>query len=140
MGVLFRRFWVPICTADRLPQPGGAPLVERLLGESFVVFRSKDGNVGVLDELCIHRNASLALGRVEDCGIRCIYHGWKFGTDGALLDIMNHPADRRPRGSRRRPTRSSRRAAWSGPISVRRSSDRRSRASRSWTCRRPIAC
>jgi phthalate 4,5-dioxygenase len=96
MGALFRRFWVPICAAGRLPPPGGAPLVERVLGESFVVFRTKDGNVGVLDELCIHRNASLALGRVEDCGIRCIYHGWKFGADGALLDIMNHPADRRP--------------------------------------------
>jgi phthalate 4,5-dioxygenase oxygenase subunit len=96
MGALFRRFWIPICTSDRLPHPGCAPLAERLLGENFVVFRGGDGKVGVLDELCIHRNASLALGRVEDCGIRCIYHGWKFGTDGTVLDIMNNPSDRRP--------------------------------------------
>ena len=95
MGKLFRRYWLPICTSDRLPEPGCAPLAERLLGENFVVFRSRDGKVGVLDEFCIHRNASLALGRVEDCGIRCIYHGWKFGTDGEVLEIMNNPSNRR---------------------------------------------
>src|SRR5262249_1061276 len=92
MGAVFRRFWLPICTADGLPEPGWAPRCEGLLSEHFVVFRSKDGKVGVLDELCMHRGASLALGRVEDCGIRCIYHGWKFGHDGTVLDIMNLPA------------------------------------------------
>ncbi|MGH7074360.1 MAG: Rieske 2Fe-2S domain-containing protein [Stellaceae bacterium] len=97
MGALFRRFWVPICTADRLPHPGCAPLAERLLGEDFVVFRNGNGVVGVLNEICMHRGASLALGRVEDCGIRCIYHGWKFGNDGEVLDIMNLPPDKRPR-------------------------------------------
>jgi phthalate 4,5-dioxygenase len=96
MGALFRRFWLPICTSDRLPEPGCAPTVQRLLGENFVVFRSREGKVGVLDELCIHRNASLALGRVEDCGIRCIYHGWKFGTDGEVLEVMNNPSNKRP--------------------------------------------
>lgn len=96
MGALFRRFWLPICTADRLPHPGCAPRAERLLGQDFVVFRGQDGKVGVLDEFCIHRGASLALGRVEDCGVRCLYHGWKFGTDGTVLDIMNLPAEKRP--------------------------------------------
>lgn len=95
MGGVFRRFWLPICTSDRLPVAGGAPLAQRLLGENFVVFRSGDGQVGVLDELCPHRGASLALGRVEECGIRCIYHGWKFANDGAVLEIMNNPANRR---------------------------------------------
>jgi phthalate 4,5-dioxygenase oxygenase subunit len=95
MGALFRRFWMPICTSDRLPRPGCAPLAERLLGEDFVVFRSGNGKVGILDEFCMHRGASLALGRVEDCGIRCIYHGWKFGTDGEVLEIMNNPGDKR---------------------------------------------
>jgi phthalate 4,5-dioxygenase oxygenase subunit len=96
MGTMFRRFWLPICTADRLPHPGCAPLAERLLGEDFVVFRNGNGQVGVLDELCMHRGASLALGRVEDCGIRCIYHGWKFGNDGEVLEIMNNRADKPP--------------------------------------------
>ena len=96
MGAVFRRFWLPICTSDRVPLPGGAPRFERLLGENFVVFRNGEGQVGVLDELCPHRGASLTLGRVEDCGIRCIYHGWKIGNDGTLLEVMNNPADRRP--------------------------------------------
>src|ERR1700761_888807 len=61
MGALSRRFWLPICTSDRLPEPGCAPTAQRLLGEDFVVFRGRDGKVGVLDELCIHRNASAAL-------------------------------------------------------------------------------
>ena len=78
-----------------MPVAGGAPLAQRLLGENFVVFRSGDGKVGILDELCPHRGASLALGRVEDCGIRCIYHGWKFAHDGAVLEIMNNPANKR---------------------------------------------
>jgi phthalate 4,5-dioxygenase oxygenase subunit len=96
MGALFRRFWMPIALAEKLPEPGGAPRHERLLGQDFVVFRSQQGKVGVLDELCMHRGASLVLGRVEDCGIRCLYHGWKFGTDGEILDIMNMPPGKRP--------------------------------------------
>lgn len=95
MGGLFRRYWLPVCTADKLSEPGGAPRAERLLGQDLVVFRGKDGKVGVLDEFCIHRGASLALGRVEECGLRCLYHGWSFGVDGSVLDIMNIPADKR---------------------------------------------
>ena len=96
MGELFRRFWLPIALTEKLATPGGAPRHERLLGQDFVVFRSKEGKVGVLDELCMHRGASLALGRVEECGIRCLYHGWLFGTDGEILDIMNMPPGKRP--------------------------------------------
>ncbi len=95
MGALFRRFWMPIALAEKVAEPG-AVRHEKLLGDDFVVFRTQDGKVGVLDELCMHRGASLALGRVEDCGIRCLYHGWKFGTDGEILDIMNMPPGRRP--------------------------------------------
>ncbi len=95
MGAMFRRFWLPICTADRVSTPGGAPRAERLLGEDFVVFRNGQGKVGVLDEFCMHHGASRALGRVEDCGIRCIYHGWKFGNDGDVLEIMNNAGDKR---------------------------------------------
>ena len=94
MGNVLRRFWTPICTSAQLPRPDCDPLLARLMGQNFVVFRDTLGRVGVLDELCMHRGASLALGRVEDCGIRCVYHGWKFGVDGAVLDIMNSPDER----------------------------------------------
>jgi phthalate 4,5-dioxygenase oxygenase subunit len=96
MGALFRCYWMPIALTEQVAEPGGAPLHAKLLGEDFVVFRGKDGKLGVLDELCMHRGASLVLGRVEECGIRCLYHGWLFGTDGSLLDVMNMPQGKRP--------------------------------------------
>ena len=140
MGALFRRYWLPICTSDRLPHPGCAPRAERLLGENFVVFRGRNGAVGVLGEFCLHRGASLALGRVEDCGIRCIYHGWKFGTDGTVLETMNNPAGKRqPRlQTAAYPVVE---AGWnsSGPIWGRKSICLRRHASPSWTCRKRTA-
>ena len=90
MGEMMRRYWHPIATSAELPLPDGDPLRTRLLGEDFVVFRNTDGQVGVLDELCTHRGASMALGRVEEGGIRCIYHGWKFAVDGSIMDLPNH--------------------------------------------------
>ncbi|HVV95014.1 MAG TPA: Rieske 2Fe-2S domain-containing protein [Hyphomicrobiales bacterium] len=90
MGAMFRRFWMPIALSSKLREAGGPPRHERLLGEDFVVFRDTGGRIGVLDELCMHRGASLVLGRVEDCGIRCLYHGWKFDVDGNVVDMMNN--------------------------------------------------
>lgn len=90
MGETMRRYWLPIATSDQLPHPDCDPLRSTLLGEPFVVFRNTDGEVGVLDEFCMHRRVSLALGRVEQNGIRCLYHGWKFGIDGTIQETPNH--------------------------------------------------
>lgn len=90
MGATMRRYWHPIATSEQLPKPDCDPLRVQLLGEWFVVFRDTDGKVGVLDELCMHRGASLAIGRVEEGGIRCLYHGWKFDTAGRVLEVPNH--------------------------------------------------
>lgn len=89
MGKVFRSYWLPICLSSEIPEPDGPPKSVEFLGERFVVFRDTLGRVGVLDEACSHRGASLALGRVEDCGIRCIFHGWKFSVDGGLMDAPN---------------------------------------------------
>jgi phenylpropionate dioxygenase-like ring-hydroxylating dioxygenase large terminal subunit len=90
MGTMMRRYWHPVCMSTQLAEPDTAPLRVRLLGEDFVAFRDSDGRVGLMEELCMHRGASLALGRVEEGGIRCLYHGWKFSVDGAVLDTPNH--------------------------------------------------
>jgi len=90
MGEVFRRFWIPACLSSQLPRNDSDPLRLRLLGERLVAFRDTNGAVGLLDELCPHRRASLALGRVEECGIRCLYHGWKFGVDGRIQDTPNY--------------------------------------------------
>ena len=94
MGATMRRYWHPICTSEQLPHPDCDPLRAKLLGESFVVFRDTQGKVGVLDEYCMHRRVSLAIGRVEGGGIRCLYHGWKFSVDGTILETPNHPDER----------------------------------------------
>lgn len=90
MGAAMRRYWHPVATSAQLPRPDCKPLRTRLLGEDFVVFRNSTGQVGMLDELCMHRGASLALGRVEGGAIQCLYHGWKFAIDGTILDTPNH--------------------------------------------------
>src|SRR6202035_4908100 len=60
-----------------------------LLGEQLIAFRDSSGRVGVMDHRCPHRCASLFLGRNEQNGIRCVYHGWKYDTDGNCVDTPN---------------------------------------------------
>lgn len=91
MGTAMRCYWLPALSSSELPQPGGDPVHVELLGEHFVAFRDSEGKVGLLDENCCHRGASLLLGRVEGCGLRCIYHGWKFAVDGQVLETPNVP-------------------------------------------------
>jgi phthalate 4,5-dioxygenase len=93
MGEMIRQhYWIPAVPALKL-QAGGAPVRVRLLGGNYVAFRSTDGTVGVLDEQCRHRKASLALARNEDGGLRCLYHGWKYNVKGELIDAPNHVGD-----------------------------------------------
>ena len=94
MGRVMRRYWHPIAVSEQLPGPDSDPLRITLLGERFVAFRDSLGRVGVLNELCMHRGASLALGRVENNGVRCLYHGWKFGVDGTIQETPNHADSR----------------------------------------------
>jgi phthalate 4,5-dioxygenase oxygenase subunit len=89
MGEVMRRYWQPALLSSDLPHPDCAPKHLRLLGEDFVAFRDSKGRIGVLDEGCAHRGTSLTLGRVEDCGIRCLFHGWHFAVDGTILDMPN---------------------------------------------------
>jgi len=93
MGGLMRAHWVPVCLSEELAEPDGAPLLVEALGERFVAFRDTKGRLGLLDELCPHRRASLVLGRNEDCGLRCLYHGWKFDVEGRVLAMASEPED-----------------------------------------------
>ena len=90
MGEVMRRYWMPFALSSDLPEADGDPIRVRLFGEDLVAFRDTDGKVGLLEEYCMHRGVSLAVGRVEDRGIRCLYHGWKFGVDGTIQETPNH--------------------------------------------------
>ena len=91
MGETLRRYWLPALLAWELPIPDCPPVRVQLLGEKLVAFRDTHGRIGLLDEFCPHRRASLWLGRNEECGLRCVYHGWKFDVDGYCVDQMNEP-------------------------------------------------
>jgi len=91
MGQIMRRHWVPICLKEEVPEPDSAPVKARILGEDLVVFRDSDGQVGVLDEYCPHRRASLVYGRNEEGGLRCLYHGWKMDVKGKVTEMSSEP-------------------------------------------------
>ena len=91
MGDLMRRYWVPALRSEEIAEPDGAPLRLRLLGEDLIAFRDTAGRVGILDQFCPHRRASLFFGRNEECGLRCGYHGWKFDVDGNIVEIPSEP-------------------------------------------------
>lgn len=91
MGQLMRRHWIPACMSEEVPEADGTPVRTRLLGEDLVVFRDSKGRLGVLGERCPHRQASLAFGRNEECGLRCLYHGWKFDVEGNVVDMSCEP-------------------------------------------------
>ena len=89
MGQLLREYWHPLLLTTELPAPGGPPMRVRLLGEDLVAFRDHQGRVGLLEERCAHRQASLFFGRNEECGLRCAYHGWQYDVTGQCVDMPN---------------------------------------------------
>jgi phthalate 4,5-dioxygenase oxygenase subunit len=92
MGQLMRQHWTPVCLIEEVAEPDGTPVKARIFGEDLVVFRDSDGQVGVLDEKCPHRRASLVYGRNEEGGLRCLYHGWKMDVKGKVLEMVSEPA------------------------------------------------
>lgn len=93
-GDLLRSYWQPAALLEELPDERPAKAV-RLFGEDLVLFRNDAGEYALLGRACAHRGADLAFGRIEDGGLRCLYHGWLYGTDGRCLE---QPAE--PEGSR----------------------------------------
>jgi phthalate 4,5-dioxygenase len=87
MGELLRRFWLPVLLSEELPDRDGTPKKVTAMGEPLLAFRDTRGKVGLIDQNCPHRGANLWLGRNEECGIRCVYHGWKFDVEGRCVDM-----------------------------------------------------
>ena len=93
MGDLLRRYWTPALLSTEMPEPDSPPVRVRILGEDLVAFRDTNGDVGLFAQACPHRGASLFFGRNEEAGLRCVYHGWKFDTTGACVDMPSEPAE-----------------------------------------------
>ena len=92
MGRMMRRYWLPMLLSSDLDRDGDPKRV-RLLGEDLVAFRDDAGQIGLLDERCPHRRASLVLGRNENGALECLYHGWRIHRSGKILDTPVEPED-----------------------------------------------
>ena len=93
MGALMREYWMPAVLSSELPAPDSDPVRVLLLGEQLIAFRDTEGDVGLIQNNCPHRGASLFFGRNEEAGLRCVYHGWKFDVDGNCIDMPNEPTE-----------------------------------------------
>ncbi len=93
-GELLRRYWHPVAAAAELTDEKPVKAV-KILNEELVVYRDKTGKYGLVGEHCPHRMASLAYGRVDEEGIRCPYHGWKFNGAGKCLEQPAEPPEGR---------------------------------------------
>jgi phthalate 4,5-dioxygenase len=91
-GELMRQYWMPVLYDWEL-EPDGNPLRLRVLGEDLIAWRDTNAKPGFIAANCPHRGASLFFGRNEQAGLRCVYHGWKFDTDGQCVDMPNEPAE-----------------------------------------------
>ena len=94
MGNLIRRYWIPALLSEEIPEPDCPPARVRMMGETLVAFRDTQGRIGLIGEHCAHRGSSLFYGRNEECGLRCVYHGWKYDFEGNVLETPAEPADR----------------------------------------------
>lgn len=90
MGKLLRRYWTAALLSRELVA-GGSPVRVRLMAEDLIAFRSPNGTVGLVGEHCAHRGASLFFGKNEECGLRCLYHGWQYDHAGNCIDMPNEP-------------------------------------------------
>jgi len=100
MGELMRRYWHQISLSEDATD---LPAAVRILGEDLILFRSTDGQPGLVHPRCVHRGSSLLYGRVDDHGIRCCYHGWAFDTEGNCTDQPCEPQNGANRDKFRQP-------------------------------------
>ena len=93
-GELLRRYWIPAALTEELE--GDRPIAPvRLLGEDLVLFRNQQGNPGLMQRNCPHRGADLCFGRLENGGLRCVFHGWLFAPNGQCLEQPAEPENSR---------------------------------------------
>jgi phthalate 4,5-dioxygenase oxygenase subunit len=93
MGNYLRCHWHPVALSEEVALPDCAPIRLKIMGEDLLLFRDTRGQTGLIEPFCAHRGADLFFGRNEECGIRCIYHGWKYDINGNCIDMPNIPKD-----------------------------------------------
>lgn len=83
-GELMRRYWIPIAPFAQLLENPVRKV--RVLGEDLVLYRDRNGRLGLIGDRCLHRRVDLQFGIPDECGLRCPYHGWLFNETGACVE------------------------------------------------------
>jgi vanillate O-demethylase monooxygenase subunit len=83
----FSAYWHPVAFSHELKE---RPLLARLLGKEFVVWRTGSG-VAASQRYCAHRGADLCAAHPSPEGLRCAFHGWTYGADGQCVRIPSQP-------------------------------------------------
>jgi 5,5'-dehydrodivanillate O-demethylase oxygenase subunit len=83
-GRLMRSYWQPVAQSKDLAAGTAQPLT--VMSEQYTLYRGEDGRAVVMAPRCAHRLTVLSVGTVEGDGLRCLFHGWKFGPDGRCLE------------------------------------------------------
>jgi nitrite reductase/ring-hydroxylating ferredoxin subunit len=81
----FHRCWYPVALARDLSN--GSVIGRDFLGTRVVAYRDAAGRAVVQGAWCPHLGADLSLGQIAGGRLRCPYHHWSFGTDGACVHI-----------------------------------------------------
>ncbi|TWH44775.1 hypothetical protein L612_000300002720 [Rhodococcus rhodochrous J38] len=90
LGKMMRAYWQPAALVSEMPEDRPVKAV-RLMGEDLVLFERPGGGWGLVSRFCAHRGVDLSFGRLEDGGLRCLYHGWLYGADGQCLEQPAEP-------------------------------------------------
>ena len=87
MGGIMRSHWLPVCLSEEVAEKDGAPVRSSASARTWSSSGIRTASSACSSEFCLHRRASLVFGRNEECGLRCLYHGWKFDVDGNVVDM-----------------------------------------------------
>jgi choline monooxygenase len=87
--IVFGRTWQAIGRRDQVAEPGAFFTIE-LAGEPLVAARGADGVLRAFYNVCRHHAAAVVTEpQGHATNFRCPYHGWTYGTDGALKGMTD---------------------------------------------------
>jgi phenylpropionate dioxygenase-like ring-hydroxylating dioxygenase large terminal subunit len=80
--------WYPLAWSRDI---GRQLATRRVLEEDLVVYRTEDGQVAALEDVCPHRLAPLSLGTLRGNAVECGYHGLTFDCSGECVAAPGMP-------------------------------------------------
>jgi len=81
----FHQSWYAIARSDEVR--AGEVIGRDFLDGRAIAYRGENGQAVVMNAYCRHLGADLSMGKVFGNDIRCAFHHWQYGPDGACTKI-----------------------------------------------------